>query len=59
MKHTKIFRKRFRLNCDLVIEHNISISKYKPLASSIYIKLPKDLDHPRKVLINIQNIDDN
>ena len=23
------------------------------------IKLPKELDHPRKGLINIQNIDDN
>ena len=29
-----------------------------PLAGSSYIKLPKELDHPRKGLIDIQNIDD-
>ena len=44
---------------DSVIDHTISISKYNPLAGSSYIKLPKELDHPRKGLINIQNIDDN
>ena len=33
---------------DSVIEHNISISKYNPLAGSSYIKLPKELDHRRK-----------
>ena len=44
---------------DSVIEHNISISKYNLLAGSSYIKLPKELDHPRKALINIQNVDDN
>ena len=41
-----------------VIEHKINISEYNPLAGSTYIKLPKALDHPRKRLINIQNIDD-
>ena len=30
-----------------------------PLARSSYIKLPKKLDHPRKGLIKIQNIDHN
>ena len=44
---------------DSVIDHNISISRYNPLAGSSYIKLPKELDHPRKGLINIQNTDDN
>ena len=39
---------------DLVIDHNINI-----LFSSSYVKLPKELDHPRKGLINIQNIDGN
>ena len=29
------------------------------LAGSSYLKLPKELDHPKKSLINIQNIDDN
>ena len=42
-----------------VIDHTISVSKYNPLAGSSYIKLPKELDHPRKGLINIQNTDDN
>ena len=42
---------------DLVIDHTISISKYNPLARRSYIKLPKELNHPRKRLINIQNID--
>ena len=32
---------------DSVIYHTISISKYNPLAESSYIKLPKELDHPR------------
>ena len=44
---------------DSVIDHNISISKYNPLTGSSSIKLPKELDHPRKGLINIQNLDDN
>ena len=38
---------------DSVIDHTISISKYDPLAGSIYINLPKELDHPRKGLTNI------
>ena len=44
---------------DSVIDHTISISKYNPLAGSSYIKLPKELDHSKKGLINIQNIGDN
>ena len=40
----------------LVIDHTISISKYNPSAGSSYIKLPKEIDHPRKGLINIQNL---
>ena len=44
---------------DSVIDHTISISKYNPLAGSSYIKLPKELDRPRKGLINIKNTDDN
>ena len=40
----------------LVIDHAISISKYNPSAGSSYIKLLKEIDHPRKVLINIQNL---
>ena len=37
---------------DSVIDHAISISKYNPSAESGYIKLPKELDHTRKGLIN-------
>ena len=44
---------------DLFIDHTISISKYDPLAGSSYIKVPKELHHPRKGLISIQNADDN
>ena len=44
---------------DSVTYHTISISKYNPLAGSSYIKLSKELDHPRKGLINVQSTDDN
>ena len=44
---------------DSVIEHNISVSKCNPLAGSSYIKLSEELDHRRKGLINIKNINDN
>ena len=40
------------------MDHNISISKNNPLANSSYVKLLKNLDHLRKGLISIQNIDD-
>ena len=36
----------------LSISHDYNISKYNPLAGSSYIKLPKELEHPRKGLIN-------
>ena len=36
---------------------SINFSKGKPLSGSSYTKLPKVLDHPRKGLINIKNID--
>ena len=44
---------------DSVIDHNISISKYNPLAGSSYIKYVKELNHSRKKLNDIQTIDDN
>ena len=44
---------------ELVIYDTISISKYNLLAGNSYIKIPKELDHPRKGLIHIQNIADN
>ena len=42
---------------DSVIDDNSDISKYSSLARSSFIKLPKELDHSGKELINIQNID--
>ena len=36
-----------------VIEHNVNISKYNPLAGTSYVRLSKELDHPRKGMINI------
>ena len=42
-----------------VLDPTIIIYKYHFLAESSYIKLPKELDHPRKGSINIQNTDDN
>ena len=44
---------------DSVIDHNINIWKYDALAGSSYIKLPKELNHLRKELINIQDIVNN
>ena len=44
---------------DSFIKHDINISKYNPLVSNSYLTIPKELDHPRKRLINIQNINDN
>ena len=38
---------------DLAIDHNINISKYNLLAGSSYIKIPKELYHPKKGVINI------
>ena len=44
---------------DSVQDDNINISRYNRLAARSCIELPKELDHSRKGLINIQNIDDN
>ena len=44
---------------DSAIEHNIGTSKYTPLAgNNNHPKYNHPLDHSRKALINIQNIDD-
>ena len=37
----------------------IEICNYEPLAAGSYFKLPEELNHSRKGLINIQNRDDN
>ena len=51
--------KRSNWIVDSATDHSITISKYNLLARSSYRKLAKELDHQRKWLINIQNIDDN
>ena len=56
-KHLKTLRKRWII--DSVIDHTVSISKYNPLAGSSYVKLPKELDHPRKGSIKFENAGDN
>ena len=57
-KIQKSFEKGLSWIIDSVIDHTINISKDKPLSGSNYIKLPKNVDHPRKNLIIIPNIDD-
>ena len=42
---------------DSANNHTISISKYDPLAGSSYIKLLKELDHPRNGLIKFAATD--
>ena len=45
---------------DYLFRHYHTInSNYNPLAANSFIKIPKELNHPRKGLINIQNIEDN
>ena len=41
-----------------ILNQYLNISSYKPLSGSTYCKVPKELSHPMKGLINIQN-DDN
>ena len=52
--------KRFqeKVQAGLLIKSQIII-KYNPLVVSSYIELAKELDHPRKGLVNLQNVDDN
>ena len=45
-------------NVDNILNQYLNISSYKTLSGTTYCKLPKELSHPMKGLINIQN-DDN
>ena len=40
-----------------IISQFLNVSSYLPLSGSTYIKLPDELNHPKKGLINIQNND--
>ena len=33
----------------IIVDHTIDVSKNNPLCGSIYIKLPKELDHTKTV----------
>ena len=44
---------------DSVIDHSICTSKYGSLVRRSHIKLPRELDHKRNDLSNIQNTNDN
>ena len=44
-------------NVDSILNQYLNISSYKPLSGSAYCKLPKELSHPMKDLISIQNND--
>ena len=41
-------------NVDSILNQCLNISSYKPLSGSTYCKLPKELSHPMKGLINIK-----
>ena len=47
------------MTSDSLKEQNINVSKYRSLSGSNLIALPKELNHSRKGLSNVQNIDDN
>ena len=44
-------------NVDNILNQYLYTSSYKPLRGSTYCKLPKELLHPMKGLVNIQNND--
>ena len=45
-------------NVDNILNQYLNISNYRPLSGSTYCKLPDELQHPMKGLVNIRN-DDN
>ena len=42
-----------------IISQYLNLSSYLPLSGSTYVKLPKEVDHPVKGLVNIVNNDNN
>ena len=50
----KSLGKEFDWIIDSVGDHTISISKYNSLTGSSDIKLPKELDHPKKVWLKLK-----
>ena len=53
--YQKLLRKGSGLQIiDSVIDQNINISNYNALGSSSYVKLSKELNHPKKVLLKFK-----
>ena len=53
--YQKLLRKGSGLQIiDSVIDQNINISKYNALGSGSYVKLSKELNHPKKVLLKFK-----
>ena len=53
--YQKLLRKGLGLQIiDSVIDQNINISKYNALGSSSYVKLSKELNRPKKVLLKFK-----
>ena len=53
--YQKLLRKGSGLQIiDSVIDQNINISKYNALGSSSYVKLSKELNHPKKVSLKFK-----
>ena len=47
----KSLKKSFGWNIDSVVDHTANISKWKPLSGKSYMRLPKELDHTKKVCL--------
>ena len=43
---------------DIILSHDLHVSKYDPVVGSSYLELPKKLKNPMKGLINIKNNDE-
>ena len=59
----KSLGKSFGWNIDSVVDHTANVSKWKPLSGRSYMRLPKELDHPKSfclifkilIIINAMN----
>ena len=47
------------IDSEEIVNQYLNVSSSLPLSGSTYVKLPKELNHPMKGLINIQNNDKN
>lgn len=56
---SKFIQKGSGFTITSVDEHYLNVAQYKPIKGSTFIPLPKELQNPKKGLINIQNKKDN